>query len=508
MKGSRIVLVLNVAILVSALAAVSVLGLIVLGGASSISSFSVGTPTTTSAGGVTKVVVPVTVGNRGYFALSGVYVQVGVKDGAGSSVLNGTVGPLSVGAGEKTTFNATLALDTAKLTSAELSSLATTTQNLTVSASLSATEPPFVGVSGSVTAQLKWGAPVTGLTVGAPAFSEYNSTAIEAKVPVSFTNGNGYLTISGDGKIAVLSQNGTQVGGGAVSLDVPPGGSFSSTVDIFVKTSSSQLLSLLTRDQTLSYTAVLSMPTGGGSPFTLDVPVSYQWGAPLAGLTLGTPQASAFNSTAFEVSVPVSFRDNSTSMGVSTALNVVILNSTTGAQVGGGSLSVQASPGTSFAQDMTVYVDFPASGFRSLLFNNATLSYVAQVSGVQAGASFAISQPVPVAWGAPVESLTVGAVSPAIYNSTDSSFSAPVSFTDGSAFLSLSGQVGGYITDSAGSTVGTVSQLQVTVGAGASFAGSLTGFIENFAVGQSSYVLHLTFTTPYGTAAIEETVSG
>lgn len=507
MRRSRIVLVLNVLILIAAISALAVLALLALGGASTATSFSAGSPTSTTVNGVTKISVPVTVTNRGYFALSGIDVNLNVADAAGNRLINGTLGPLTINPGQTSSFNATLVLDTSKLSPTALHDLATTSQNLTVSATLSADESPFIAVSGSVSAQLKWGAPVSGLTEGTPAFSQYNSTTIQVVVPVSFSNDNAYYTVSGDGKITVLNSSGAQVGGGSVTLDVPPSTSFSQNVNLFVTLPQSQLQSLITTDQALSYTAVFSLPSGGGT-FSITQPITYNWGAPLSGLTVGAPQVSPYNATAFQVSVPVSFADHSATIAVSTNLDAQLFNSTSGALVGTGSLAVQAAPGASFSNDMVVYVRVPTSGLQTLLFNDATLSYRAQVSGESSGVSFTMTKSVAVTWGAPVKTLTVGTVKVAADNSTYSSISAPISFTDGSTFLTVSGTASGYITDSLGNQVGTISQLAIgPAPPGAQFTGSLTGFVANSAAGDTSFVLHLTIQTAWGSVTTEVTVT-
>jgi hypothetical protein len=337
---------------------------------------------------VTKISVPITLTNRGYFPLSGIDVQLTVSDPSGDRLINGTVGPVAVSPGQTETFDAALVLDTSKLTPAELQALATTSQNLTVSATLSASEPPFVGVSGAVTASLKWGAPVSGLKEGAPTFSQYNSTTIEASVPVSFT-------------------------------------------------------------------------------------------------------------------------DNSSSIAVSTELGARVSNSTDGALAGSGTLAVQASPGGSFSKDMVLYVRVPTAGLQRLLFNDATLDYTAQLSGTSGGVSFELSKSVSVAWGAPVEGLTVGAVTATPKNSTYSSISAPFSFTDASTFLAVQGSVGGYVTDSSGNKVGTIAQTSIgPVQPGTQLSGALSGVVLNSAAGDSSFVLHLTFQTPWGEVTTEVTVAG
>jgi hypothetical protein len=503
------VLVLNVLIVVAALASVGVIGVLALGGVSSLSSLKIGSPTSVTAGSTTTITVPVTVGNRGYLALSGIDVRVAVTDSAGDELINGTVGPITVPPGQAETFDATLVLDTSKLSPAALQSLATTAQDLTVSASLGAAVPPFVAVSGSVTAQLKWGAPVTNLTEGAPAFRQYNSTTIEVMVPVSFTNENGYYTVSGNGVVTVLNSSGAAVGGGSVSLDVPPGSKFSKTVDLFVTLPRSQLQSLLTHDQTLLFTAELGVPTGPGSSFSLSQPISVAWGAPLAGLAEGVPSVSAYNSTAFQVSVPVSFTDNSTSISVDAVISAAVYNATSGQEVGSGTLTVVASPGASFSQDMTLYLKVPSSSLQYLLFNDATLSFTMTATGTASGVSFTLAEPVTVDWGAPVESLAFGSLSYAPLNATYSRASIPVSFTDASTFIALSGTFSGYVTDSAGNEVGTISSLAVNVTPGQRFSGTLTAEVLNSALaGGGSFTLHLTCASSWGTATTEVVISG
>ncbi len=385
LKRSRVVLALNVLILVAIIAAASVLALLVVGGAASASSLSIGSPTTHAVGGLTEIAVPIQIGNHGYFSLSDIAVSLAVTDAAGAKLLAGTLGPFTVGPGQTQHVTASLVLSTAGLSAAELQSLATSPQDLTVSASLAASVPPFVGVTGSVSAQLSWGAPVSGLTVGQPTFSQYNSTAIEASVPVTFTNDNAYLAVSGDGLVSVLNSSGQKVGSGSVTLDVQPGSQFNQAVNMYIGIPAGQLQSLLTQDQTLGYTAVLSLPTWG-STFTMTEPFTYGWGAPMKGLSVG-------------------------------AL----------------------------------------------------------------------------------------AVSPV--NATDSSATAPLTFTDASSFLSVSGTVSGTITTSSGTVVGAVSPASVSVSPGQSFSGTISGLIQNSALGQGSYVLHLTFATQYGAFTTEVTVT-
>ena len=379
------VLVLNALILVTLLAAAVVLALVVVGGASSAPSISIGTATTQTSGGVTYIVAPVQIGNHGYFSFSDITVDVVVRGASGAQLLAGTLGPLTVAPGQTLDTSAYLALDAANLSPAALQNLATIPQNLTVTATIAASVPPFVAFDGTVGAQLKWRAPVSGLTVGQPSFSQYNSTTVEASVPVKFSDDNSYLAVAGTGVVSVLNSTGQKVGSGTASFDVPPGGQFDQAVALYVDIPTGQVQSLLTHDQTLNYSAVLTIPTEGNE-FTVTEPVTY-------------------------------------------------------------------------------------------------------------------------AWGAPLEGLGVGALSVSPLNATYSSAGAQLVFTDASSFIKLDGTVTGTINDASGTVVGAISPLSVSADPGQPFSATISGVIKNTALGEGSYVIHLTIDTEYGAVDTEATVS-
>lgn len=385
MKRSRVVLVLNALILVTLLAAAVVLALVVVGGASSAPSISIGTATTQTSGGVTYIVAPVQIGNHGYFSFSDITVDVVVRGASGAQLLAGTLGPLTVAPSQTLSTSAFLAFNTAALSPAALQSLAMVPQNLTVTATIAASVPPFVAFDGTVGAQLKWRAPVSGLTVDQPSFSQYNSTTVEASVPVKFSDDNSYLAVAGTGVVSVLNSTGQKVGSGTVSFDVPPGGQFDQAVVLYVDIPTGQVQSLLTHDQTLNYSAVLTIPTEGNE-FTVTEPVTY-------------------------------------------------------------------------------------------------------------------------AWGAPLEGLGVGALSVSPLNATYSSAGAQLVFTDASSFIKLDGTVTGTINDASGTVVGAISPLSVSADPGQPFSATISGVIKNTALGEGSYVIHLTIDTQYGAVDTEATVS-
>ena len=305
---SRLVTIVNVLIVVSLVAAVGAAASVLLTIAQAVPTVSVGSiGTATTSRGAIQIQVPITLSDKGPLSISDIDVQTTVTDSSNDPLLTGSVGPLTVAAGATSSLDVQLVLDTKTLPAALLQRLATTSENLTVSAVASTSLPPFVKVSATVSAPLAWGAPVSDLQMGTPVLALLNSTAITATVPVSFQNQNSLLTISGTGNIAVFDSNGTRVGGGTLQVNVPPKSSFLEPAALVVDLPSSQMLSLLFTDQNLSYRAVMTFLSGGQDVFSETLPISYSWKAPLSGLMTADPSVVPFNSTAVLVTVHVAF---------------------------------------------------------------------------------------------------------------------------------------------------------------------------------------------------------
>jgi hypothetical protein len=97
-----------------------------------------------------------------------------------------------------------------------------------------------------------------------------------------------------------------------------------------------------------------------------------------------------------------------------------------------------------------------------------------------------------------VKGLSIGSLTATAFNSTYARFSAPISFTDNSAFLGITGTVTGNVTDSSRTEVGSITPLSLSVNPGQQFSSTLTGFIKIASSSQSPLILNLIIQTPYG----------
>ena len=387
MRSSPVVLLLNALIVVAILASVFSVGLVGVTGVQAATGLKIGTVTASTAGTVTTISVPVTISNGGYLSISDLTLAAAVTDKSGDQVLTGSAGPVTVPPGRSQDVVVQLALDTSKVSQKGLTDLITTNQTLNVAVTASTSVPPFVSLAADVAATINWGAPLSDLVVGTPTFNtgEGSISSAAVSVPVSFQNTNAYLTVSGEGMVTVYDQNGDSVGTGSVNLDVPPGGSFQTTVGVSLHLPQSEVQGLLFNDTTLSYTAVVSISSNGAT-YNYTEPISYRWGAPLGDLRLGTLAVGSIGPSNATFTVPMSFADRSSSLGVSGAVSGVVLDQS-GNQVGTiDQQTISADPGATFSGSLTGTIQTSAAS--QTVF---TLKLVFDTSQVTATIEVAVS---------------------------------------------------------------------------------------------------------------------
>jgi hypothetical protein len=507
LRTSAVILALNILIAVSLFAGAVSVGLVGATAASVASGLKIGSISATASGQLTRVSVPVTVTNGGPLSLSGLKLDAVVSDQKGDVLLAGGAGPVDVPAGQSRQLEVSLPLNASAISQSQLVSLATNSQPLNVSVRASTSIQPFVYLSAHVLETLSWGAPVSGFQVGAPSVISVNSTAVVLSVPVSFTDTNGFVPVSGTASIKVYDRTGSLVGSGSLSVNVPAGGSFSGNALLTVSVPLSEVQTLLFSDSELNYTALVSFVSGGQQVFALRQPIMYDWKAPLSHFYLGSAGFSYHNSTTFNLSIPISFTDGS-QFDLSGTLSAVVKNASSSQVLGSGSLYVSVVHGESFAGSLELYVNLPQQLLSSLAFENTTLAFsVSATLTTSFGLAGSYSAQESVAWGAPVGSLRTGTFTITGVNTTQALFSVPFSFADHSSFLSLSGQVSGTVYDTAGNQVGVIYQQSVSASPSSSFSGTLSGSIQASAAGDRSFVLHLKFSTQYGTFTREVAVN-
>jgi hypothetical protein len=367
MKTSTIVKSLNVLIIITIIITIGAVAAVAMTIAQSAPYVSIGQVSQNMTGTVARIDIPVTIGNRGYLAFADINARLSLKDSNGTTLVEGSGGPLTIPAGSTSTFVLTITIDTAHVTPEVLQDLMTNSQNLTVNASLGGAIPPMVSLAASASGNFYWGAPFKNLQMGSPTFITYNSTHLLTMIPVSFDNDSPYFPVSGQGSVRVLDANGQQVGSGKIDINAPTNSHFSGNLQIYFVMPTTLTESLLLNDTTLNFNALIELPSFGMGALTLPYPLTFEWGAPIKDLTVGNLQTTAYNATHARVTLPFSFKDNSAFLPVQGALTSTILL-INGTEVGtGDSYILNVSPGTTLSDNLTGYMKNEAVGQTSYI---------------------------------------------------------------------------------------------------------------------------------------------
>lgn len=195
--------------------------------------------------------------------------------------------------------------------------------------------------------EVRWGAPLYGLQIAYPTFSQHNSTHVKAASAVSFTNHSPYLDVDTQIQERIFNiTSGELKGLGAINVKAPKGASFNETSSSFIKLDSQTLSTLLFNDTILAYRVVLS-GTLMDSAFTIERLLTYSWGAPILNLTLGRPVYQPLDLTHVTINLPFNFTNNSPFIKLDASIKVEFYD-TAGNLVGSSSPTAFSVPSSTF----------------------------------------------------------------------------------------------------------------------------------------------------------------
>lgn len=218
---------------------------------------------------------------------------------------------------------------------------------------------------------------------------------------------------------------------------------------------------------------------------------------------------SQVNGASESISVPVSLRNPGpfSLNGIDVVITILDVNGTLLSTGGGGPLSLPS--GASGQLPISILFDISQvqqSTLRTLATTNENLTLRASLeASVSSLTSMSATIDTAYKWGAPISNLQLGAISTSAYNATAARISLPLSFIDASQNFGVSGTVSGAILGQSGNIAGTIDPLNVSVGTQSSFAGQLSGFINQSALTQKEVTVQLVFQTSFG-AFTEELV--
>ncbi len=487
MKISRVILIVNILVALSIVTAVVFLGWMAINlGQITLTPGDIRTEVT---GSEANLVIPVKLTNGGQYAIRGLILDTSVKDSRGTLLLSGATGPLDIEP-KSMDFAVThkLNLNLASLKKEVVEDLVFKDQVLQIAIKAGLAMDPFFKLSASVQAPFEWGAPVSGLAIGEPKVAPHNQTHILAEVPVSFKNNSPYLPITADIAARVVDDRNVQQGSGLLKINAATRSDYKDTMKLFLKFSQQDIERLMFNDVRLSYRAILEGFYGGANVFTMERPLVYDWKAPLSNLQVGSPRVTSIAASTVNFEVPISFRNNSPFLDISTELAARIVDTTSGAEQGTGRLQINAPRGTAFSSSLQGSIRFDPAALNTMVFNDRNLSYDVVLTGQYQGVAFSFKQPLQMEWKAPISNLQVG--SPRITSVTSSaiSFEVPMSFRNNSPFLDVSIPLTARILNATTSTEQGTGQITVNAPRGASFSGNLQGSLRVESTALSSLI--------------------
>jgi LEA14-like dessication related protein len=437
-KKSRIPLILDILIILSSVAALAVVGFMVTNLVQVVPSVSIGSLSVKSMFPTLSAEVPISISNPGPFEISGVNLRVSIEAKDNVQLLSGSVGPINLPAGAKDTkATVTFTVNASKIPKDTLERLISSSENLTISAEFYTDMPPLVRASANVKGSFLWEPPVYNLKISEPSITPHNATSLKVDIQVSFDNLSDLIPISGIGSITVLDSKDNRVGSGSVAIDASTKSSFNRTLSMFVGIPTAELSTLLFNDSVLNYRAVAEFESFGVSVFTMEQEFSFNWSAPLHGLQIGQLTFDTWNSTHIKGLSGISFDNENDFISINTQVSVKIVNSSSGLEVGSGSININAPTHSHFSDTVAGFINISALPIDMLLFNDATLNFKVIFNGVYSSIPFQFDKDISVNWGAPLKNFAVGTLSISDFSESAIHSSIPVSFENHASWINI-----------------------------------------------------------------------
>jgi len=204
--------IVSVFIIVATLAGFGLLGAMGVTGARTAMTINVGSTSSQVVGSLESISIPVSLSNPGPLSLNGIDVAITILDVNGTLLSTGGGGPISLPAGSSGQLPISILFDLNELTQRTLQSLATTSENLTLRASLVASVSSLTSFKATIDTPYSWGAPISNLQLGAPTTSAYNSTFAAFSLPMNFTDASQYFGVNGTVSGTIIGQSGNAIG--------------------------------------------------------------------------------------------------------------------------------------------------------------------------------------------------------------------------------------------------------------------------------------------------------
>lgn len=179
-----------------------------------------------------NIMLPITLGNEGYYSIADLNITTILSDSENSQISEATTYVSQVPPQNNTTIlhNISLPLDQIMANMDYLFN----DSDFTLLGSAQLNYANLVPFSLKTNTTIPWGAPLFNFTMSDPILNMYNLTHFGVTVPISFENHSPYFSVTGVIRVELINNSHQVIGEGAVSMDVPPGTSYNGQLEAVV----------------------------------------------------------------------------------------------------------------------------------------------------------------------------------------------------------------------------------------------------------------------------------
>ena len=179
-----------------------------------------------------NIMLPIILGNEGYYNIADLNITTQLLDSENSQISKATTYVSQIPPQNNTTIlhNISLPMDEIMANVDYLFN----DSNFTLLCSAQLSYANLVPFSLETNTTIPWGAPLFNFTTGDPTSNMYNLTHFGVIIPISFENHSPYISVTGVIRVEIINRAHQVIGEGSVSMDVPPGTSYNGQLEVVV----------------------------------------------------------------------------------------------------------------------------------------------------------------------------------------------------------------------------------------------------------------------------------
>ena len=179
-----------------------------------------------------RVMLPITLDNRGYYRIADLNFTTTITDSESRSSSEASSFVPEIPPQSEITILHNISLDLRSiLTQADH---LFNDSDLTLLGSIGLRYANLIPFGFEASTAIPWGAPLFNLTIGTPGYSPYDAVSLRARLPISFQNHSPYLSVTGTIRAEIFDSRNQLLGEDAIFVDVPSNTAYNGAFETLV----------------------------------------------------------------------------------------------------------------------------------------------------------------------------------------------------------------------------------------------------------------------------------